>query len=192
MRVTERSDPMIDDRIIGKCSDDPSEEGVAMKTLDCLLFDLVQVTVSTAKRLSMPDSIRDDVISDACLTVSQKLGQLAELDHEAATRWVSAVTCNAMRNCVRAHARRSKMCERLAFVSRVDWTETHGDVSPTLQSGLNNLSPFERELLFAQVCEGQSTAAIASQFGLTESAVRQRLVRARRKARGKDCANRVA
>jgi RNA polymerase sigma factor (sigma-70 family) len=136
-------------------------------------------------RLPAAPQLRDEVFSESLVVLARNAEHLQSLNDEEAVRWVRGVAFLVARNEQRASNRRSRLLQHIVALTPnlgLDMSDV-GAASEELSNAVGKLSKIDRSLLVAQVWEQRSTAELAEQFGLSESAVRVRLSRARQVVR---------
>ncbi len=116
----------------------------------------------------------DDLVQDA-LVATLRRHDLSELEHPAAYLKMAIV------NSAASDRRRRGVFRRL--LPRLAGDSESLDVYPSDLSVLDALSPLDRAVIFLADVEGLKHAAVAEELGLTHSAVRKRVSRARAELR---------
>jgi len=127
------------------------------------------------------DPVRaEEAVQDAFLTAWQKRSALRDVDSFGP--WIRTITRNRCRDLGRAAGRRARV-----EVGTTTSTDVEAPAAATDElerewavfTALNALETNDREVLVLFYCEGQSSKQVASSLGLSDSAVRQRIRRAR-------------
>jgi RNA polymerase sigma-70 factor (ECF subfamily) len=147
-----------------------------------LLFDRHRDRVFThASRITDNRQDAEDVVASAFLELWRRRASV-ELVDGSVLPWLLATTTNLGRNAARS-TRRYKQ-----FLDRLPRSEEHTEagldadffaVDPRLKTGLRLLGKLDAQLLALVALEGFSVGVAAEHLGLSESAARNRLHRAR-------------
>lgn len=116
----------------------------------------------------------DDLVQDA-LVATLRRHELSELEHPAA--YLKTAIVNSAASDRRRRGLLRRLLPRLA-----NETASH-DVYPSDLGVLDALSPLDRAVIFLADVEGLNHTTIADELGLTHSAVRKRVSRARAELR---------
>ena len=160
----------------------------SMTASDDALARLLKEVRAFVKRLDVVDALRDDIVSDVALVVVERLDLVEHLDPEGIVPWARAVTFLVARHSTRADLRRTAAWKRLqgSLEPNALLHDPTGDpttAASLLAAGLSVLSDLDRQLLVSRYWDGHTSRNLAATHGLTEAAVRQRLMRTRTAAR---------
>ena len=128
-------------------------------------------------------------LSDVAVVITEHLERIEAFDTpEAAHAWVRGVVFFVARHTVRAELVRTDAWRRLRDAFRHPGFADGrpgglSEAATLLAVGFAAISDRDRQLLIGQVWDGLTTSELAAAHGLSETAVRQRLTRARATAR---------
>jgi len=125
-----------------------------------------------------------DAVAEVFLTAWRRLDDVPE--GAAARPWLYATARRVMANQARAHARRTRLSEKLTTESGGDEIAAQPDEDPVaalVHDVLRSLEPRDREVLLLAEWEELSPAEIAKVLGCPAVTARGRLHRARRRFR---------
>jgi DNA-directed RNA polymerase specialized sigma24 family protein len=154
-----------------------------------VLAALVREVRVFVKRLPINDAIRDDIVSNTCLLISERIMSIEQMALDDAKRWVRGATFLVARSTGRAEFRRTVTWRRLreayeddqsGSIVRVASRQQQVTVLLTILSALTDL---DRQLLIGQIWDGHTCQQLAEKHGLSVNAVKLRLGRARQTCR---------
>ena len=116
----------------------------------------------------------EDIMQDVFLRAFTKIGTLR--DHTRARQWLLKI---ARRRCI-DHYRKRRDCYSIAEAEAVPARPDHGNEHIAfVHSAVSKLPDGYREVITLYYLDGRDCAGVALSLGITEAAVRRRLVRAR-------------
>jgi RNA polymerase sigma factor (sigma-70 family) len=134
----------------------------------------LQYTVRFLLSRGVPRDSAEDVAQSAWMRGWERLSQLR--DHRMVFTWINTIALNHYRRSIRHDRLREDLQEPLYFKETMNWAAI--DLSKILQF----CRPIDRFLLKAQM-EGSTAKEIAEEQGVSHTAIRIRMLRARRAAR---------
>lgn len=156
---------------------------------DGAITKLIDEVRRFVKRLPVVDVVRDDIISNTCLLISEQEIKIESMACDQALRWVRGATFLVARSTERAEFRRTATWRRLQDVYRHDEVgrvfrdEARENQIMLFSAMFDALSPSDGDLLIGQVWDGYTIRELAEQRGLSAAAVEKRLSRARKACR---------
>ncbi len=151
-----------------------------------LLLHEVQAFV---KRLPVNDVIRDDIVSNTGLLISERIVMIEAMGLERGIRWVRGATFLVARTTKRAEFRRTATWRRLRDLyehndTRAVFEEASREEQIVLLLAmLDALSDRDRQLLIGQIWDGHTCHELAELHRLEVQTVQKRLSRARQACR---------
>jgi len=133
-------------------------------------------TIAFLLSRGVPYDTAPDVAQTAWLRGWERLDQLR--DETMIVPWINTIALNSHRRAIRSQSREKEWKPSLtdSVTTALNWAAI--DISTILDS----CRPSDRDLLEAQLL-GNSTKELAEQHGVSQTAIRIRLLRARRSAR---------
>lgn len=146
-----------------------------------------------AFRILRDRSDAEDTVQEVCMTVQKHADQFH--GHSQFATWLYRITFNAALQCLRQRRRQMKLGTALQpFTAEgrhaapvVDWSRSNvledaayqHELRRAIRRALDKLNPLDRRVVFLSDGEDRSDGEIAQLLGLTISAVKSRLHRAR-------------
>lgn len=130
----------------------------------------------------------DDIIQMTMIVATRNLPLLRSMEADHRRGWLFGTMFLVMRNTKRAELRRTATWTRLRNALHSTPVRSHFDVeddtrTDDLLRALSALTELDRQLLVGSVWKGYTARELASEHGLTEKAVHNRISRARLAAR---------
>ena len=144
---------------------------VDKREFERLLAGCASDAVSFARMLARNDAVGDDVYQDAVLSAFQAFGALA--DHSKFRGWLFRIIINSRRT----EWRRSLWRRALSFEIEIE--APRATPEPWIRQALQRLPPPQREALLLHEAFEYTVEEVAQTQGVSTSAVKSRLVRAR-------------
>ena len=148
---------------------------------------LVQATgsriLSYLTRRVDPPCDAADLLADTLTAAWRRIADLLD-DDDQAMAWLFGIARGVLANHRRGQARRAALADRLRarLADRPAAADPSGEVA-VIRDALNRLPDPDRELITLTAWDGLSADEVAAVLGITPAAVRQRLLRARRRLR---------
>lgn len=149
-----------------------------------LLYDAAYVDLLRFVRRRAHPTHAEDVVGDVMLVAWRRLDDVPA-DHSAARAWLFGVARHTLQNARRREDRYDAVAVRLAEAPPADAGEHHDLVSSRVDiaAAWPRLSATEQEAIALSVLDGLSAPEAATVLGISATAFRLRLSRARRTLR---------
>lgn len=152
----------------------------AERRLEAIAVAHGRVILSYLARRTTPAEEAADVYQEVLTTAWRKIHAVPD-DEDHALAWLLAVARRALANHRRSRTRRLAATDRLA--AELPRSEPAGDESPgpldAVREGLASVGADDREILTLTYWDGLTTEQVAAVFGISPTAARKRLQRAR-------------
>lgn len=143
------------------------------------LFDRTSARVYRYVRRHLPDVDCDDVVSEAYLTAWRHFHELPP----DPLPWLFRAARNAMSNQRRSASRRDRLAQEIRSIDQLATADCASQAvdRTVLLKALGSLTPDDREVLLLAGWDGLDSAGIGEALGISATAARARLSRARRR-----------
>ncbi len=160
----------------------PAYAGQPAAVIERLFAEYQTPILNYVYRLVGDPALAEDLTQEAFTRAWRARAQLAEVANQRA--WLYRIATNAARD----HLRRSRLLAWLPLLNDEPALATPGPEEPAIEAermrcALLRLPPDYRVPLVLYTCQDFTVAEIAAALGLSNDAVKQRLVRARQKLR---------
>jgi RNA polymerase sigma-70 factor (ECF subfamily) len=124
----------------------------------------------------------EDIVAQTFVVACRRADQVTIRNPRA---WLLGIAANVIRESRRAEDRRAALVERLVQLAPADPPSHDGDSAPNLAAALRALTDTELELLLLVAWDGLKVNEAAEVLGISHGAARTRLLRIRRRLRGR-------
>lgn len=124
----------------------------------------------------------EDIVAQTFVVACRRADQVRVRNPRA---WLLGIAANVIRESRRAEDRRSALVDRLARLAPSPTADQDGEGTPHLGSALRSLNELDLELLLLVAWDDLRIGEAAEVLGLSAGAARTRLLRIRRRLRGR-------
>lgn len=149
------------------------------------LYDAAYVDLLRFASRRMPPALAEDLVAEVMLVGWRRLDDVPD-ELSQARAWLFGVARNILADARRKQSRRDALAVRLAETATAPFADTHPDavaLRVDVHAGWQRLSAAEQETLALTLLDGLTAPEAASVLGISPTAYRIRLSRARRSLR---------